>query len=130
MTGRAGVEAEAVSRLTDDIAPGAIRAILVQCLGGELSTAVAIVRMLAISRDLPAVRGAVDDVTRRAGEISRAGDNLVRDRADSLTQLFVDNRKECAEIVEMLRAHPDQDPSADLLQWDGLANHLHQRPPV
>jgi len=61
----------------------------VQCLNGELSPAVAIVRMLAVSHDVADVRAAIDHVTSQAAVSSRAGDNLVHDRADSLTQLFV-----------------------------------------
>jgi hypothetical protein len=36
------------------------------------------------------VRAAIDDVTRRAATLSRAGDTMVRDRVDELTQIFVE----------------------------------------
>ena len=48
MTSRTGLEAEAISRLTDGLQPAAIRAILVQCLTGELASSAAISQMLAV----------------------------------------------------------------------------------
>lgn len=132
MTSRAGVEAEAVARLTSGVDPAASRAILVQCLSGELSPAVAIVRLLAVSHDVAGVRGAIDHVTRQAATHSRAGDRLVHDRADSLTQLFVDNVRECEEIVAM--AESDDHTTSELLDdargyWDAYSRHLRHHPP-
>lgn len=135
MTNRGGAEAEVVARLTDGIEPGAIRAILVQCLSGGLSPAVAIVRMLASSRDASSVRTVIDAVTQRAATRSRASDNLVHDRADSLTQLFVDNERECEEIVAMAEsgAGRDEEPenaADEITYWDAFSRHLRHRPPA
>lgn len=134
MTSRSGVEAEAVARLTADVESEKGRAILVQCLSGELSPAVAIVRLLALSHDVAEVRAAIDHVTSHAAARSRAGDNLVHDRADSLTQLFVDNLRECEEIVAMAEsdgharpAIPAEEPDG---YWDAYSRHLRQRPPA
>lgn len=132
MTDRAGVEAEAVARLTGGLEPQETRAILVQCLNGGLSPAVAIVRLLAATHDVADVRAAVDHVTRHAAAGSRAGDALVRDRADSLTQLFVDNIRECEEIVAMAEndGHMEREfPSDPGGYWDVYSRHLRQHPP-
>ena len=132
MTDRAGVEAEAVARLTSGIEPPENRAILVQCLSGDLSPAVAIVRMLAASHDVSEVRSAIDHVTRQAASRSRAGDNLVHDRADNLTQLFVDNVRECEEIVAMAEndGHTDREyPAEPGGYWDAYSRHLRHHPP-
>lgn len=129
---RAGDEAEAVARLTGAVEPAESRAILVQCLSGELSPAVAIVRLLALSHDVGEVRSAIDRVTSSAASSSRAGDRLVRDRADSLTQLFVDNLRECEEIVAM--AESDGRTESEIASepgsyWDAYSRHLRQHPP-
>jgi hypothetical protein len=50
-----------------------------------------------------ALRELVDEITARADEDSRAGDSLVRDRADALTRLFVENEGACARFAERLR---------------------------
>jgi hypothetical protein len=89
MTTRAGLEAEAITRLTDGIEPPEVRAILVQCLAGDLAPSDAISRMLSESGAVT-VRLAIDDVTHRAATISRASDMLVQDRVDELTQIFVE----------------------------------------
>jgi hypothetical protein len=132
VTNRAGVEAEAVARLTDGVEPRESRAILVQCLNGELSPAVAIVRMLSLTHDVRDVRAAIDRVTLHAAERSRSGDSLVRDRADSLTQLFVDNVRECEEIVAM--AENDGHRATEYAagrdgHWDAYSRHLRVHPP-
>ena len=132
MTNRAGVEAEAVARLTAGVEPQESRAILVQCLSGELSPAVAIVRLLSVTHDVATVRAAIDLVTLHAAERSRAGDSLVRDRADSLTQLFVDNIRECEEIVAMAEndGHSMNENDADRgAYWDAYSRHLRVHPP-
>lgn len=90
MSSRTGLEAEAINRLTDGVEPPAVRAILVQCLAGELAPSMAIARMLA-EEGASTVRSAIDDVTHRAATISRASDMLVHDRVDELTQVFVEN---------------------------------------
>ncbi len=133
MTNRAGVEAEAVARLTNGIGREDSRAILVQCLNGKLSPAVAIVRLLALSHDVAGVRSAIDHVTLNAASQSRAGDSLVRDRADSLTQLFVDNIRECEEIVAMAGSDAragTENPAAGGEYWDAYSRHLRQHPPL
>ena len=99
MTTRAGLEAEAITRLTDGIEPREVRAILVQCLAGDLAPSDAISRMLAESGAV-AVRLAIDDVTHRAATISRAGDMLVQDRVDELTQVFVEMIAAVKEVNE------------------------------
>jgi hypothetical protein len=91
------MEAEAISRLTDGLQPPAIRAILVQCLIGELAPSAAIVRMLAVE-GASTVRAAIDDVTHRAATLSRASDMLVHDRVDELTQIFVEKVSELADV--------------------------------
>lgn len=97
MSSRIGLEAEAINRLTDGVQPPAIRAILVQCLAGEIAPSAAISRMLAAAGP-SAIRAAIDDVTHLAATISRAGDRLVRDRVDELTQVFVEQVAELADV--------------------------------
>lgn len=89
MSSRAGLEAEAINRLADGVEPPEVRAILVQCLAGELAPSTAIARMLAEGGATTA-RAAIDEVTHRAATISRASDMLVHDRVDELTQVFVE----------------------------------------
>ena len=96
---RAGLEAEAINRLTDGIEPREVRAILVQCLAGDLAPSDAIARMLTES-GAATVRLAIDDVTHRAATISRASDMLVQDRVDELTQVFVEMIAAVKEVNE------------------------------
>ena len=103
MSSRTGLEAEAITRLTDGLQPSALRAILVQCLIGELAPSAAISRMLAIE-GASTVRAAIDDVTHRAATISRASDMLVHDRVDELTQIFVEGVSELAGPGETARS--------------------------
>jgi len=105
MTTRAGLEAEAITRLTDGIEPREVRAILVQCLAGDLAPSEAIARMLAESGAV-AVRLAIDDVTHRAATISRASDMLVQDRVDELTQVFVEMIAAVKEVNETATSRP------------------------
>jgi hypothetical protein len=100
MRSRTGLEAEAINRLTDGVQPEVMRAILVQCLAGEVAPSRAISRMLA-EGPLSTVRAAIDDVTRRAATISRASDVLVHDRVDELTQVFVENVAALADIADI-----------------------------
>jgi len=58
------MEAEAITRLTEGLQPPAIRAILVQCLTGEVAPSVTISRLLAME-GASTVRAAIDDVTHR-----------------------------------------------------------------
>ena len=99
MSGRTGLEAEAITRLADGVEPPTIRAILVQCLAGELAPSAAISRMLA-AEGASTVRAAIDDITHRAATISRASDMLVHDRVDELTQIFVEKVAELADVSE------------------------------
>lgn len=87
------MEAEAVTRLIDGLQPPAVRAILVQCLIGELTPSAAVSRMLAVE-GAATVRAAIDEVTHRAATISRASDMLVQDRVDELTQIFIEKVSE------------------------------------
>ena len=105
MSGRTGLEAEAITRLADGVEPPAIRAILVQCLAGELAPSAAILRMLA-AEGASTVRAAIDDVTHRAATISRASDMLVHDRVDELTQIFVEKVAELADVSEAPKIRP------------------------
>jgi hypothetical protein len=99
MSSRTGLEAEAINRLTDGVQPSEVRAILVQCLAGELAPSTAITRMIAES-GAATVRAAIDDVTHRAATISRASDMLVHDRVDELTQVFVEHVAEMADVSD------------------------------
>lgn len=105
MTTRAGLEAEAISRLTERIEPREVRAILVQCLAGEIAPSAAVSRMLA-ENGASTVRLAIDDVTERAASISRASDMLVHDRVDELTQVFVEMVAAVAETLEGIKPRP------------------------
>lgn len=89
MTRRAGQESEAVKRLVEGLDDDVVRDILVRRLEGSISSAAALIQLLAETGDPGAVRAAVDDVTRRAATLSRSGDALLRDRVDDLTQLVV-----------------------------------------
>ena len=102
MSSRAGLEAEAINRLTDGVRPPAIRAILVQCLAGDVAPSAAISRMLAEGA-ASTVRTAIDDVTQRAATISRASDMLVQDRVDELTQVFVENVAALADVSDAMK---------------------------
>ena len=99
MGSRTGLEAEAINRLTDDVQPPVMRAILVQCLAGDIASSAAISRMLA-EGPVSTVRAAIDDVTQRAATISRASDMLVHDRVDELTQVFVENVSALADVSD------------------------------
>ena len=107
MASRTGLEAEAISRLTDGLQPPGIRAILVQCLAGEVAPSVAISRMLAVGGPV-SVRAVIDDVTHRAATLSRASDRLVQDRVDELTQIFVEQIASVADISDEIKRAGDQ----------------------
>ena len=97
----------AVRRLTNGIEPSAHRDILMRCLSGTLSPAVALMQLLIDTEDASAVRATVDQVTLRAAELSRATDGLLRDKVDDLTQLMVENELGCERIAQMLRSNMD-----------------------
>ena len=109
MTSRTGLEAEAISRLTDGLQPAAIRAILVQCLTGELAPSTAISRMVSTG-GASAARAVIDEVTHRAAKFSRASDRIVQDRVDELTQVFVENVEGLADVSDAAKARPRADP--------------------
>jgi len=90
---RAGREEEAIKRLLLGIDDEEVRKILVSCLNGTISPSLALKRMLSETEDAVAVRVAVDDITRRAADLSRSGDSLLRDRVDDLTRLVVENER-------------------------------------
>lgn len=81
----------AILRLTAGIEPVEHREILMQCLNGSISPTVALMRLLSDTEDAAVVRATVDEITKRAAVLSRAGDSLIRDRVDELTQLMVEN---------------------------------------
>ncbi len=105
MSSRTGLEAEAINRLTGGVQPPEIRAILVQCLAGEVAPSTAIARMLA-EKSAVTVRAAIDGVTHRAATISRASDMLVHDRVDELTQVFVEHVAGLADVSEASTSRP------------------------
>jgi hypothetical protein len=111
MSSRTGLEAEAINRLTDGVQPIAVRAILVQCLAGELAPSAAIARMLSEANSAT-VRAAIDAVTHRAATISRASDMLVHDRVDELTQVFVENVAMLADFSDAARTPPQRQAGA------------------
>jgi hypothetical protein len=105
MSSRTGLEAEAIHRVTDGVQPLEVRAILVQCLAGEVAPSTAIARMIAES-GAATVRAAIDDVTHRAATISRASDMLVQDRVDELTQVFVEHIAALADVSDSSKSRP------------------------
>jgi len=121
MASRTGLEAEAITRLTDGLQPPAIRAILVQCLAGEVAPSDAIAQMLAINGATTA-RATIDEVTHRAATLSRASDRLVQDRVDELTQIFVEQVASLADVGEGLKraANPP-------LRRTGASDQLNKR---
>lgn len=113
-------ETSAVLRLTTGIEPSAHREILMRCLSGALSPAMALMQLLIETEDAAVVRATVDDVTLRAASLSRATDSLLRDRVDDLTQLMVENELGCEKIAGMLRANVDSPEPAPTVA-EGIA---------
>lgn len=110
------MEAEAISRLTDGLQPPVVRAILVQCLIGELAPSAAISRMLEV--DNPStVRAAIDDVTRRAATLSRAGDTMVRDRVDELTQIFIEKISDITDVGDVAKGGSEKPEAQMRRSW-------------
>lgn len=97
--GREGLEAELVSRLAAGIEPPAARRAVVRCLDGALSARATLAQLLLATRSVSAVRELVDEITARADADSRSGDALVRDRADALTRLVVENEAAFARAL-------------------------------
>ena len=106
MASRTGLEAEAITRLTDGLQPPGVRAILVQCLAGEVAPSAAISQMLRSGGAL-AVRATIDEVTLRAATLSRASDRLVQDRVDELTQIFVEQVASLADVRDGIKRAPN-----------------------
>ncbi len=102
MRDRTGIEEEAVVRLTSAIEHTSMRRIVIDCLTGSITPAAGLREMATRAEDISTIRSVIDCVTERAALISRSGDNLVRDRADDLTQLFVERAAECASADELL----------------------------
>ncbi len=110
------IDSDVVRRLTSGLEPPRHREILMRCLSGTISPAVALMELLIETEDAAVVRATVDEVTRRAASVSRASDSLLRDRVDDLTQLIIENEPGCERIAEMLRSDMDSDamaPSVD-----------------
>jgi hypothetical protein len=85
----------------------------VRCLDGELSGRAALMQLLVEGTSVTALRELVDEITARADADSRAGDSLVRDRADALTRLFIENEAACARAAARLeRASEPLRPAA------------------
>ena len=99
---RGGIEEAAVIRLTSEIEPLSLRNIVSECLRGD-ATPTSTLRALVGAGDLEVARHVIDQVTHKAATISRAGDNLVRDRADELTQLFVETEHGCTDGEQLIR---------------------------
>jgi len=117
---RTGLESEAIKRLVRGTSYETLKETLVHCLDGTVSPSVALMQMLIETEDAVVVRATVDDVTRRAADLSRSGDNLVRDRVDELTQLVVENESGCSRIAEMLRSGMDSPDLAASVE-EGIA---------
>jgi hypothetical protein len=122
--GREGVEAELVSRLAAGLGPEPARRALVRCLDGELTARAALAQLLLVTRSVTAVRELVDEVTARADADSRAGDSLVRDRADALTRLVGETEGACARALARAAAADAAsggDDGADAAAFHGAA---------
>ncbi len=106
----------AVRRLTTGIEPLEHREILVRCLSGSLSPAVALMQLLIDTEDASVVRSIVNEIGERAAAVSRATDSLLRDKVDDLTQLMVENELGCERIAEMLRSNMDSPAMAPTVE--------------
>jgi hypothetical protein len=124
--GREGIEAELVSRLTDGVGSDATRRTLVRCLDGELSARATIMQLISAGVSGTALREIVDDVTARTDADSRSGDSLVRDRADELTRLFVENEAACARVAERLAQDSFGDDTPQLSVSDDEASYYER----
>ncbi|MDQ3515587.1 MAG: hypothetical protein M3403_02265 [Gemmatimonadota bacterium] len=93
MTPREGSERAAAERLTAGIEPEAARLLLARCLAGDLPASRALRELFEMTAEPESVRSLVDQITKRAAILSRAGDRLLQDRVDELTQLVVEPEK-------------------------------------
>lgn len=90
---RAGDERAAAQRLTSGMQPETARLVLERCLAGDLPAASALRELYDVTAEPERVRSLVDQITDRAAVLSRAGDRLLQDRVDELTQLVVEPEK-------------------------------------
>lgn len=90
MTRREGNEQAAAERLTSGIHPESARLVLERCLAGDMPPSLALRELFEMTPEPERVRSLVDEVTDRAAVLSRAGDRLLQDRVDELTQLVVE----------------------------------------
>jgi predicted TPR repeat methyltransferase len=111
----------AVARMAGAVSAPELRPIVARYLAGELSPQVALMQMVIACEDAAAVRRAVDEVTAEADEHSRATDAIIRDRADALTRLVVENETGCGRIARMLRSDIDHARPAPTVE-EGLAH--------
>ncbi len=118
--GREGIEAELVDRLTAELEPSAARHALARCLDGAVTPPAALAQLLLACRNVSLVRELVDEVTARADADSRAGDALVRDRADALTRLFIENAGACSRAFERW-ARTDEGANAVCAEFSAIA---------
>lgn len=93
MTPREGSERAAAERLTSGIQPEAARRLLARCLAGDLPASLALRELFEMTAEPEGVRSLVDQITNRAALLSRAGDRLLQDRVDELTQLVIEPGK-------------------------------------
>lgn len=90
---REGDERAAAERLTSGIQPETARRVLERCLVGDLPAGSALRELHDLTGEPERVRSLVDEITDRAAALSRAGDRLLQDRVDELTQLVVEPEK-------------------------------------
>ena len=90
---RVGDERAAAQRLTSGMQPETARLVLERCLAGDLPAASALRELYDMTAEPERVRSLVDEITDRAALLSRAGDRLLQDRVDELTQLVVEPEK-------------------------------------
>lgn len=96
-----GIESAVVQRLTEGLEPSAVHAVMVRCLGGEISPQIALRELVIETDSLDTVRQMVDEVTRRADRDSRCSDSMIRDRVDALTQVLVESAPGGGETLEL-----------------------------
>ena len=63
------------------------------------------------------VRAAIDDVTRRAATLSRAGDTMVRDRVDELTQIFVEKVSDLPDVGDAAKGRSEKPEAQMRRSW-------------
>jgi hypothetical protein len=63
------------------------------------------------------VRAAIDDVTHRAATLSRAGDTMVRDRVDELTQIFVEKVSDLPDVGDPAKGRSEKPEAQMWRSW-------------